>query len=78
MIKSALATSGLTTDSSRQSPRTHLEFFVLAAVQQGVLVEIKIVQHRDFVALGQERGGQDRTEVTGAAGDQNFHEVIIF
>ena len=50
-----------------------LEFLELAAVEQAVLVEIKIVEHGDFVTLREERGREDRAEITGAAGDKNTH-----
>ena len=56
----------------------NLEFFELAAVEQAVLVEIKIVEHRDFMSLREERGRENRAEITGAAGDEDFHVVPQF
>src|SRR5581483_4012683 len=49
------------------------KFFVLAAIHQRALVEIKIVEHGDFVTLREQRWSDDRTEITGAAGDEHFH-----
>ena len=54
-----------------------LEFLELAAVEQAVLVEIKIVEHGDFMPLGKQCWRENRAEITGAAGDEDFHSDLF-
>ena len=37
------------------------------------MVEIEVIEHGHFVSLAQEGGTEDRTEIAGAAGDENAH-----
>ena len=47
--------------------------FVAATVAQAVLAEDEGVHDRDLVPQPEQFGRQDRSDVTGSAGDQYFH-----